>query len=976
MQNCKLTKMLRRGRPGVALAALLLAVPALATDYTAEYERKIKASQNVGVLGNDLAGDRVNFYTGSTSFSATDLSVPGNATAVSITRTFVVEHNHMLAAVKGTLTPYEPELYSARLRLFGDWDLDVPHISTTMSKATGWVVDSTTPANRCSLIGQRNAQGADATGRPPTTSGTRGWPFPAYKYWSGYTLHAGGDQPLLLAPANNIERPSGGGPYHWTTNQNWWVSCLSSTANNAGGEAFLVRSPDGATYTFDWLSKRTVDSVTDKEENKELMPGFYPSYLFRAEYKMLPTRIVDRFGNWTSYAWSNDEFARLLSVTTGPVGSTTPEQTIAFSYNAQGLISQISDGTRVWQYVYSQIALSTPLDGEYNSYTLSQVILPDSSKWQYSLGGVGGEAQLPVCTIDPEFDPDGPEYRWACWGGGDVQPIQEGGTIIHPSGASVTFTFTNHFQSSLTTTAAYVLGLNRKEISGVGLSNAVWKYDYLMTKDESRAACWDPNIGCPNTVVTDQVNPDNSITRRVFGLTTATETMLLAEFDGSIGENGGGSPVVAPGNALETAVMAKVSPTAGVVPTWYRKTSYTRGVDAPGLPYLVKVGVNPVHEPAASAQAYASERRLPTVKQDLTQQGVVFTSETTLLDKYARPLAVSRRSAGAVSGNVSRIDEATYADNTSLWVLGQVATTRQAGKLVSSTAYHPATALPTSTSRFGELQQSFEYNADGTLKSVTDALNHKLSLSNWYRGVPRTIVYPTAVSESATVATDGSILSTTDELSSTTTYGYDSLGRLNSIAYPIGDTVTWNSLSRTLAPHATAEYGVPAGHWKQVVQTGSGTYGRTTTIYDARWQPVLTVTEDTANAASKSFVVRRFDAMGRETFRSYPVASATVDSALTGIVTEYDALGRPVKTKQDAESASVLTTTSEYLTGFQTRVTNPRGKSTTTSYQVLDAPSMDAPVRIDAPLGVTTVISRDLFGKPLQITRSGPGAEP
>jgi hypothetical protein len=65
--------------------------------------------------------------------------------------------------------------------------------------------------------------------------------------------------------------------------------------------------------------------------------------------------------------------------------------------------------------------------------------------------------------------------------------------------------------------------------------------------------------------------------------------------------------------------------------------------------------------------------------------------------------------------------------------------------------------------------------------------------------------------------------------------------------------------------------------------------------------------------------------------------------------------------------------TTEYLTGFITRVTNPRGFKTSTRYQVYDAPSTDFPIQIDAPQGQQTVIVRDVFGKPLTINRNGPG---
>jgi YD repeat-containing protein len=52
-------------------------------------------------------------------------------------------------------------------------------------------------------------------------------------------------------------------------------------------------------------------------------------------------------------------------------------------------------------------------------------------------------------------------------------------------------------------------------------------------------------------------------------------------------------------------------------------------------------------------------------------------------------------------------------------------------------------------------------------------------------------------------------------------------------------------------------------------------------------------------------------------------------------------------------------------------ITNPRGFATATAYQAFDTPTTEAPVTITAPETQTTTITRDLFSKPLSITRGG-----
>jgi len=76
--------------------------------------------------------------------------------------------------------------------------------------------------------------------------------------------------------------------------------------------------------------------------------------------------------------------------------------------------------------------------------------------------------------------------------------------------------------------------------------------------------------------------------------------------------------------------------------------------------------------------------------------------------------------------------------------------------------------------------------------------------------------------------------------------------------------------------------------------------------------------------------------------------------------------------EQDSE-LGVLASTTEYLTGFQTRVTNPRTFQTTTTYKAYDTPSFDLPITIQEPENKSTTIARDVFGKPISIARSGGG---
>jgi YD repeat-containing protein len=313
----------------------------------------------------------------------------------------------------------------------------------------------------------------------------------------------------------------------------------------------------------------------------------------------------------------------------------------------------------------------------------------------------------------------------------------------------------------------------------------------------------------------------------------------------------------------------------------------------------------------------------------------------------------------------SKQEKTTYYDNLSSWVLGQVAdiTDVQTSVVEAKYTYDPASSLPIQEYRYGRLISTSSYNADGTLASLKDGKGNVIALSGWKRGMPQTIAFADGTRLSASVDDNGWIRSVIDENGSVTTYDYDAIGRLTNIAYPSGDNVAWNATTLSFSQVNATEYGLAAGHWRQVVATGNA---RKETYFDAFWRPIVTREYD-VGAASGTQRFQRFayDQDGRQIFSSYLGAS---DNLTSGTWTAYDGVGRAVSISRDSE-LGLLTTTTEYLQGNQTRVTDPRGNKTLTGYQVFDKPSYDTPVWIQHPEGATTEIARDIFGKPTSIRR-------
>jgi len=345
----------------------------------------------------------------------------------------------------------------------------------------------------------------------------------------------------------------------------------------------------------------------------------------------------------------------------------------------------------------------------------------------------------------------------------------------------------------------------------------------------------------------------------------------------------------------------------------------------------------------------------------MKKQGICFRPLPLLTSILAVLLPVA-----ASAQTYSRTEVITYHDNTSKWVLGQVASRTINGTVVESTTFSATTAQPLTHSAYGKLQQTLTYNTDGTVATVKDGNNNVTTLGSWKRGIPQSITFADGKTRSAVVNDSGWITQVTDENGYATNYTYDAMGRLASIVYPTGDSTAWNTTTQAFVQVNAVEYGIPAGHWRQTVKTGNG---MKISYFDALWRPLLVREYDAGDVtATQRFTGYEYDHEGRVVFASYP---STVSNPDKGVWTTYDALGRVKSVSQDSEQG-LLTTTTSYLNntaGPYTLVTAPGGGQTRTWYQMFDQPRYDAPVKITHPEGAVTTINRDVFGKPTSIVR-------
>lgn len=714
-------------------------------------------------------------------------------------------------------------------------------------------------------------------------------------------------------------------------------------------------SPDGIKYWMDWLTYKPYRKVGFAQ------PGF--GGVARRVAMMMVSRVEDRFGNSLSYSYDANGDLASIQASDGrklvlsyepwqPYGVSQPSTRIRTA-----VLSANDAPSRTWTYTYSS-AQDSP-----SNQRLTAVVQPDGSAWSFNLGALrftGGGA-APIIKYRSS---DGCLY--------DIENTTSSlqGSIVHPSGLVGEFnlkfvmrgssyvpyrcsTLSGGAHSLDIANARTVAAVDQIKISGPGVAAQVRSYKYSPANQSWAKDCVS---GCATSVWTEVTDPSGKVVRYTYSNRYDVSEGQLLRKDYYSGASG--SAVV---RAEEYAYAA---PTAG--------------------PWPSRIGT--VRQPNVNNAQL--EQLAPTSKSVVVQDGVTFVRAIGEFDSFARPVRITRSNS---LGN-SRVDANEYHDNSTLWVLGQTAKVTcvapaactpswaPTGIVVSETTYDTL-ARPVTAKAYGKLQQTLTYNADGTLKTAKDGNSNVTTFGSWKRGIPQSITYADSTTQSAVVNDHGWIDSVTDENGYKTCYTFDAMGRLASLTPPSEtaanacDTTegNWKKTLLSFQPVAVAEYGIPAGHWRQTVSTGAG---QKITYFDALWRPLVTKELDATNGTTETLTKRfqrfTYDADGRVTFASYP---GTTDALATGTWTEYDALGRVTSVSQDSE-LGLLTTTTQYLgdaTSAYVRTVSPRGVVTVTRHQAFDQPSYDTPVLIDQGQNlaerVGIDITRDVFGKVLSIRK-------
>ncbi|MGG6462653.1 RHS repeat-associated core domain-containing protein [Solilutibacter silvestris] len=792
--------------------------------------------------------------------------------------------------------------------MLGDWELEIPRFKTMTSYASQ--AKPTSPTS-WQVAGSNNARCTyfSAPSVISTYYGTHHWA--SDDWWNGYQLvdGQGNEEQVFKSPSIT---PTNGGTYVAISTGRWEFSCLSSTANGMPGEAFLGLAPDGTKYWFNYLVYTTADSLNWNDYET----------LDRRYGAMLVTRVEDRFGNYVNYQYSGG----LLTQIDGSDG-----RHVDITRSGTSIVIGAGTGStrRTWSY-------------ETTNGSLTRVVQPDGSAWSYSFAGLSSAALL-----DDMLNPN----EGTCNGtaSSSYSPTATGSATA-PSGVTESFTFkgTPFGRSNVpricyggeTTEDGFTYfpldwrsyAITQRTFSGPGISTQTWNYSYSASNASWQSQC---GAGCVTTVWTDVVDPAGVRQRSIFSNKfDETENLLLRQ------EN-----YASNGTLMKSADFGYATFPAGNGPNPYPWPSYIGG------------------DMRGRVNAAVENRWTPLRQTTISQDGVTFSSYVNSYDTYARPASVGKWS----SLGYSRTDVTEYYNDTTHWVLGQIKRHYNADTNLVDTRneYDANTALMLQTYAFEKLKATMTYNANGTLATSKDGNNNTTTFSNWKRGIPQAVQYADGASVSAIVNDNGWITAVTDENGFSTGYGYDAMGRLASIVYPNEPTFNYNT--KTINFQATAGEWVPpgiqTGQWRRYEAVGNHI---TLTYYDAMWRPVLVLEYDSANVGGTNRYTKiSYDVVGRKIFQSYP---STIVSDV-GVRTNYDALSRVMQVQQDSELGT-LTTTTEYLIGFQVRTTNPRGYQTTNGYQVYDQPSYDQVAWSAQPENKDVTITRNFFGMPLTIKQA------
>ena len=635
----------------------------------------------------------------------------------------------------------------------------------------------------------------------------------------------------------------------------------------------------------------------------------------RKRAQMLATRVEDRFGNFVNYNYTGSQLTSIVA---------SDGRQIDIDYGGNGHVSKVTVNGREWTYGYST----------YTGYAydfLTSVTLPDGASWSF-------ENLYKLVMAEPY---DGLLLAYGC-----NSRRTATGTVTHPYGAKGTYTLTEtahgrtdvpkrtnlnnpsctehyHIQRSFD-----VLSLTQKKLEGPGMPTYTWNYSY-----SENAGGWAGDG--TNPLKTTRVDkPDGSYDIHHFNRSWSY---------------------------LEGAEVKHETYNASGALLQRVEYDYEAG------PYRGTVGELLLENLAKNQTPKHRTEVVTTRGTDVYTTLYDFNTNTSSPTfSFGRPIQIDQSNSFT---SYSKVEDIAYLHDKTHWELGRE-TTRKVGTETISENVYDANNRVWKQKQYSVEVREFSYNTDGTVAWQEDALDNRITLANWKRGIPQLITYPDTTTHAFAVDNNGWITSSTDRKTQTTAYGHDSMGRIDLVDYPDEPGLTRAnkvlSLSKvTAANDGLSGSGIAVGQYKHVKTRGEL---KVTTYLDALFRPVLTRSQHTTDSTQDRFSATTYDFNSQPTFGSFPSASLPITD---GTDTVYDALRRVIEVEENV--TPYAKTSYAYQNGNKVQVTNPRNKVTTTTYFALGSPDQSAPTLIVQPESVTTTIARNNFGEMTSATQSGGG---
>ena len=861
----------------------------------------------------ELLGDAIDLNSGSVSFAATDVSIPGNfAINVALSR----RHHDVNTTYRNTAE-------------FGDWGLDLPSIQTRLVKTSAGFWGS---GKECSANYQQEPPAVYYSGKV----------LLAPAYWGGVNLSLGSSQEKLLTNIDNTLSQEGVAYY---TASNIKISCY--TRADGRGEGFKAVSPDGTSYYFDVPHQ---------------VRAFMPSYpqLPVYNYFMRISKIVDRFGNNVVFSYTSKTASSGMTSNNLTSIQSSDGRSINLFYEHPTqpyLVTKVQANSKSWSYQYIND----------NKPVLTKVVQPDGRSWGYTFTDVDSSRL---------FDTYVPNMSMGdcAISKGDI--VRSSLQVTHPNGVKGIFEFESRMQGTTNMPlrgtygdgefsyekprCSVTMALVKKRLIGPSIDHT-WNYAYSENEgsyNQDQQAAKSPSGIEPSSEIASSYNltdlktttvtsPDTSKTQHVFyrrydyleGTEIATRYYDIT--------NGGRN------GALLRTVLHKFNPSAyrlGVslqpeVNSESQEFRHDKSIEK-----TIEHTVDGTDTYVKQYSAYNVYGTAEVVEESNSLSQTIRKTVTSYLNDRSRwvlQLLLNRTiTQGADSYN--ELSHTYYSD-----------TSTELDKLY----------LLKTKSVFGKLRESYDYYTNSGKKGLLKQIGYpRLTSSMWAkfdnykRGKAQITTVPDRYSATLTssisinVNDSGVVTSVTDFNGNTTVYARDAMERVTAVDLPgtywLGTNITYDFTAPNYA----------------VVQRITKGNSRKINYYDGLLQIVKTeeglLSGDSFLTSSIRVQNNVYNSYGKVVFSSRPSSNS---NETFGTSTLYDGLQRVLSQTNTANGDVSYS----YLSNNTVNVQNGRGAVTSTKYLAFGSPANDLALSVAQAENAQTTLQYNIANLPTRIEQGG-----